>query len=217
MVADFAKSFPRGPLLADPVIYTFGDTIIITVQLRGKKNYDKQIIRAIMLMRRYLFHSIEQGILFRGAFSIGSYIEDVSSNTVMGEALTDAAQWYEQSDWMGIASTPRTNSVLEYYLDDNSLASPRFINLYPVPIKGGSKLELYTISWPGAFHDNFLNKSKSPRNWFLEILKDLSFPIQATPKYKNTKDYFSYVESLIAPKTANPPPNTDEPPTVVCP
>ncbi|HEX5883671.1 MAG TPA: hypothetical protein VFY67_03925, partial [Pyrinomonadaceae bacterium] len=148
-----------------------------------------------------------------GAFSIGPYIEDGSSNTVMGEALTDAAQWYAQAEWMSIASTPRTNSVLEYYLD--VLDMPNFMNLYSVPIKNGSKLELYTISWPGVFHDkSFLRefKKESPRKWFLEILKDLSFPIQATPKYQNTKEYFSFVESLIARRVANPPLNTDAPP-----
>lgn len=214
IVAGFAKSFPRGVLFSDPVIYTFGDTIIISVQLRGIRGHAKQIFRAIMLMRRYLFHSIEQGILFRGAFSIGSYIEDGETNTVMGEALTDAAQWYEQAEWMGIASTPRTNSVLEYYFNAQSLASPNFITPYPVPMKDGSTLGLYAISWPGAFHDkHFFKKSKkeSPRKWFLEILKDLSFPRQATQKYQNTKDYFSYVESLITPEIANPPLKTDAP------
>jgi hypothetical protein len=200
IVADFAKRFPREVLFSDPAIYTFGDTIIVTVQLRGRKDHDKQIVRAIMIMRRYLFHSIEQGILFRGAFSVGQYIEDGKTNTVMGEALTDAAQWYEQAEWMGIASTPRTNSALEYYLNADYLALSSYITPYPVPIKDGSTLDLYAISWPGAFHEKTLlkkSKKESPRKWFLEILKDLPFPRQATQKYKNTKDYFSYVESLI--------------------
>jgi hypothetical protein len=199
IVGEFAKKFSPKKIFTDPNIYTFGDTIVITVQFKGKKKYIAQIMRSVMLMRRYLFHSFKQGILFRGAFSIGSYIEDSKSNTVMGEAVTDAAQWYGRADWMGIISTPKTNNALEYYCN-KGLSDVHFIHMYPVPLKDGSKIDLYCISWPGALHDKmFLEKSgkQSPRLWFLEIFKDFSFPISVTTTYYNTKLYFNYVENKI--------------------
>ena len=58
--------------LSPPTIYTFGDTLIITVQLRSKKYIGSHIYFITLLMRRYLFHSLQNGILFRGAFSIGN-------------------------------------------------------------------------------------------------------------------------------------------------
>jgi len=200
-IADLARSGPAGGLLSTPSIYTFGDTIVITIQFKGKKKYGSQIVCAALLMRRYLFHSLEQGILVRGSFAIGSYIEDSESNTVMGEAITDAAQWYEKADWMGVASTPRTNSALEFYVTPESLSRPKFLHKYSVPLKGGSALDLYSIAWPGVFHDETIlkhRKKANPRTWFLEIFKDFSFPASATSKYENTKRYFDYVASQIA-------------------
>lgn len=201
-IAELAKTAPTKSSQVSPSIYTFADTIIITVPFKGKNNIPVQILVAYLLMRRYLFHSFEKGILFRGAFSIGSYIEDSDSNTVMGEAINDAAQWYDKADWMGVASTPRTNNALEYYMSPKALSEPEYILKYPVPIKGSSTLDLYCISWPGAFHNKtLLKQKKSPRMYFLEIFKDFIFPVQATAKFENTKLFYDYVERAIASQT----------------
>lgn len=200
MISDLAKSIPVKAKLAlsVPSIYTFGDTIVITMQIKGARDIDKQIFCACLLMRRYLFHSFEEGILFRGAFSIGSYIEDSEGNTVMGEAVTDAAQWYEKANWMGLSATPKTNNVLEYYLSPAHLSNPEYLCMYPVPIKSNTTIDLYSISWPGAFYNDTIQKHRKqtePRKWFLEIFKDFSFPAHAVEKYQNTKKFFLWVES----------------------
>ena len=107
-----AKEFGGSSKIKMPNTYTFGDTLIIVIELSSKKYIRAHIAVSIVLMQNYLFHSLEEGILFRGAFSIGSYIEDSASNTVMGEAISDAASWYEKSEWMGLYSTPKTNNVI---------------------------------------------------------------------------------------------------------
>lgn len=186
-----------------PNIYTFGDTIVITFTLRSKKYIEKHIRGIVILMRRYLFHSMEKGILFRGSFSIGHFIEDPKTNTVMGKALSDAASWYELSDWMGLNSTPSSNSVLEYYFSQ----APQFINdakwihPYEVPLKTGQTINLYSISWPATFFDKMLlkrRKQDNPKKWFLEIMKDLPVPKGTESKHENMKKYFKFIEGKIA-------------------
>jgi hypothetical protein len=189
-----------------PSIFTFGDTIIITIQLGSKKYIKAHIFGITLLMRRYLFHSLGKGILFRGAFSIGHYIEDPDSNTVMGPAVTDAASWYEQPEWMGLSCTPKTNSVLEYHFAGSERQIDfRYLHTYDVPLKGGSTFNLHTIAWPSAFFDEHLLKvaeKSNPRKYFLEILKDLPVPKGVELKYENTKKYFAFVETQIANRSA---------------
>jgi hypothetical protein len=200
IIRNLAKKLTGKGVFASPSIFTFGDTIIITIELRSKKYIENHITGIALLMRRYLFHSLLNKILFRGAFSIGYYIEDSESNTVMGEAVTDAASWYDKFEWMGLSCTPKTNSVLEYHCphaDDDI----KFIHKYDVPLKDGKTFKLHTISWPGVFHDKHIlrrGEKEDPRKWLLEILKDFHIPIGAETKIENTKKYFTFVEKELA-------------------
>ena len=76
IISSLSKKFPKEIRFNSPNIFTFGDTIIITIELRSKKYIRLHLFGVILLMRRYLFHSLEKGIIFRGAFSIDYYIED---------------------------------------------------------------------------------------------------------------------------------------------
>jgi len=115
----------------------------------------------------------------------------------MGEAISDAASWYEKSEWMGLCSTPMTNNILEHYLDYERLNNAFFMIPYPVPLKNGQKFELYTVSWAGRFFHNNTSLSDG-RKYFLKLLKDQPVPLGTELKYKNTKDYFGCVSEIIA-------------------
>lgn len=182
-----------------PRIFTFGDTLVITIELSDSDKVKAHLSLFGILMRRYLFHSLEKGILFRGSFSVGPYIEDAKANTVMGEALTDAASWYARSEWMGLSCTPRTNNLLEYHAIDKPWRD-KFICKYDVPLKGGSTFALFCITWPAAFFDDGLltpRKQTNPRKFFLEIFKGFNIPLGTEGKYENTKRFFSYVADKI--------------------
>lgn len=195
--AGLLKSINKEVPAPKPVTYTFGDTLVVTCELRVKKHHAQRIYMMLLLMQNYLFHSMEEGIVFRGAFSIGTYFDDAASNTVMGEALTDAATWYEQSDWFGLASTPQTNNVLEFlfYEFRERLHSPKFVLNYPVPMKDGRAIELYTVSWAGRF---FQDKERYPEKKFLEVMTMLPVPLGTESKHINSKKYFYEVARLLA-------------------
>jgi hypothetical protein len=210
----FAKDFPafikRGGVknigtFPAPVVFTFGDTVIITVPLRSKKNIWSHIFFIAMLMRRYLFRSFEAGIMFRGAFSVGHYMEDSRSNTVMGPALTDAAAWYDQSEWMGLSCTPKTNTVIEYIMSSSARGGHAFgyMEPYDVPLKNGETFRLYTINWPSAFLEQTLVPSahwKDPSRYFLELMQEFVVPKGTEMKYENTKKYFAEMTTKKAKK-----------------
>ena len=180
-----------------PSTFTFGDTIVIAFNLKTEENIGTNIKWIIFMLQNYLFQSMEEGILFRGAFSIGKYFEDAKSNTVMGEAVSDAASWYEKADWMGLVCTPKTNTTLDYYLfEEGILDNPLFIQYYLVPLKDNNFYELYTISWAGRlFQDK--DKIKDPRKSLLKLLLNQDVPIGTESKMKNIKDYFNFVEKQI--------------------
>src|SRR6266516_1160988 len=194
------KQIPNGFKRGTPVIFTFGDTLVTTIAIETAAEIPAQITVALLLMRRYLFHSLQRGVLFRGSFAIGRYIADARSNTVMGEAVADAANWYERADWMGLCATPKTCTESEYYLSTTPLKRPSVLLPYAVPLKDQTTHELYCVSWPGAFFDEMLAKSSKEstlRRAFWAILKELTFPLAATSKYENAKRFFSHVEQQI--------------------
>ena len=205
ILSNQAKKIAKFSRIKMPNTYTFGDTLIIVIELSSKKNIKAHIKGSIVLMRNYLFHSMKEGILFRGAFSIGSYIEEPDSNTVMGEAISDAASWYEKAEWMGLHSTPKTNNDIEYYFSPHDFDIPEFVHYYPVPMKDGREIELYTISWAGRFFDSSDDKSKNPKKRFLGLIKDHQVPFGAELKFENTKKYFSIIENTIIANKANAP------------
>lgn len=195
-----------------PVIFTFGDTVVITIELNTKKYLKTHIFIISVLLQMYLYESMQNGILFRGAFSIGNYIADKNSNTVMGDALIDAAAWYEQADWAGVSSTPKTNYFLEHLfsLSDPVTALSKFSDegiayykKYDVPMQNGESIPLYAINWPSAFFDEELLKRENQKNgerYFLELMRNLSMPRGTEKKYQNTKSFFYTIAKEIANK-----------------
>jgi hypothetical protein len=179
--------------LKTPNIFTFGDTVIITIQLNSMKNISTHLRIISYILSYFLFNSFLKGIMFRGAFSIGNYIEDVQSNTVMGQAVTDAAAWYEKSEWMGISCTPGTKNMMSYYLGQNSFKYDGRFPVYEIPLKDNKTIELCTIPWVEfLFEGKYLKESRqdSGEKWFFNILKDFFVVYGSELKYENTKRYF---------------------------
>lgn len=202
IIKDLAKDVPKAGSFHQPSIFTFGDTIIITNELRSKKYMRAHLTVFLLLLRRYLFHSLLEGILFRGAFSVDQYFEDPGSSTVLGAAVADAASWYARSEWMGVSSTPKTNTVLDYHFHEGGsvLQKGEYVAKYDVPLNDGSTFGLYAISWPGLFFDPEIleeNKKQDAEKWFFETLKDIPIPKGTEAKYENTKAFFAHVQNTM--------------------
>jgi hypothetical protein len=142
--------------------------------------------------------SLAQGIIFRGALSIGKFYVDGDSNTVMGTAVTDAAAWYDSADWVGITATPHATLVIRGLLR-GSRDLDRLLVDYPVPLKGDTSLDLKAINWPKAFYVKGLRPLKpgeDARAKFLELLTMHRVPKGAESKYFNTVEFFDHCVRL---------------------
>ena len=172
--------------LNKPSTYTFGDSIIICYEF-SENNKHAQILSTAIIMQNLLCQSMSRGIMFRGAFAIGSYIEESDSNTVMGSAVADAASWYERADWMGVVSTPKANITIELQVEEKHL-KPDVLWKYPVPLKSSKSFELYTIPWPSALIGKV--EGTDATRVLAAALHSYSVPLGTEMKFKNTIEYY---------------------------
>ena len=176
----------------DLEIFTFNDTIIIVLKSGMARITLDKSISFTALLRKFLVDSMAEGILFRGSAALGAFYVDSKTNTVMGEAVTDAAQWYEKSDWVGVHFTPRSFIELTRMVEVDD-RSPRWaFTRWGVPLRDGGELDTYAVNWPKIF----LLKARPwpddlpPRSKLLKFLGRHRVPQGTEGKYFNTIKFF---------------------------
>ena len=183
--------------------YTFGDTLLLTCEIREIVGPPLVVIGR--LLRYIVAESIEKHILWRGAISVGEYIEDEKSNTLIGPAIGSAVTWYEAANWFGVMTTPRCSLVVKRLFEEMAGSakvmkdlSETFID-YDVPLKRGKTLRVPAIGWPFE-----LLKSKTvvssggntitPLASLCKMLSAFSIPAKTEDKYFNAIEFFSHCQ-----------------------
>lgn len=188
----------RGDMNIDLVTtFTFNDTVLIVYRTPELATLDN-VKHFCQLLRKFMVDSLVQGILFRGAVSIGKFYVDDESNTVMGTAVTDAAAWYNAADWVGINATPHASLVIQALLQGSKDLDNVFVD-YPVPLKDRLPLILKAVNWPKAFYVTGLRPVKDdedPRAKCLELLTAHRVPKGTELKHFNSVTYFDYCIKL---------------------
>lgn len=82
--------------------------------------------------------SINKGILIRGVISFGEMKS--KKNIFIGKAVDEAANWYEQADWIGVHVTPST----AFNIDIKN--SGKWVKFSP-PCKTPMKMKLSCVNW----------------------------------------------------------------------
>ena len=111
----------------------------------------------------------------------------------MGEAVTDAASWYAQANWIGIHATPRATIILNGILEKNSKTRDYVTVDYCVPMKDGSALELKVVNWPKAlFVEGLATEAmkRAPRASMLAWFGRHPIPRGAEDKCFRTIEFF---------------------------
>ena len=173
--------------------FTFNDTVLIVYCTPGSATLD-DVQYFCLLLRKFMVDSLVQGILFRGSVSIGDFYVDDQSNTVMGTAVTDAAAWYDSTDWVGINATPHATLVVQALLR-GSKDLDRLLVDYPVPLKDRPSLVLKAVNWPKAFYVKGLRPVKEgedPRAKCLKLLAEHKIPKGTESKHFNTVAFFDH-------------------------
>ena len=220
---DFAEPFLRentgelGRNLPDDFkikSFAFGDNLMITINLGkdSKKFLDEKTYEAYKAMpisyithflSRSFLYSIENKYMFRGAISIGNFIESRNNEndvSVIGEAVADAAVWHEKADWGGVIFTPKSSFYLDgVQFDYETIGDPSYeiykdiqkscYMKYPVPLKNTQK-ELWTISWPAQLFLDFRNKTKIEAQKYINfIISEMPITAGTEKKYENTLSF----------------------------
>jgi hypothetical protein len=82
--------------------------------------------------------SITLQIPLRGATSAGKF--ENQENAFIGEAIDEAASWYEHSDWIGVHLTPSAQFLFKPRSDTHWIA-------YAAPLKANYKSVPYCVNW----------------------------------------------------------------------
>ncbi|MCB2426785.1 hypothetical protein [Methylophaga pinxianii] len=192
-----------------PIIRTFGDTILIAWEILGKEN-PNQILKLLSvishLINGMIVNGIHKGFLLRGAISVGDFLHD--ENTLIGPAITDSAEWFEEADWFGCITTPsctlKINSVINGMSVFGMPISHDYID-YEVPLKSGKTIRVLSTNWPALFSQvTLITNSKSNDAGNIENvevflrasiryhLSCLRIPKGTESKYKHSLDFFDY-------------------------
>jgi hypothetical protein len=174
----------------------FSDTIIISV--RGHKELIDRPWGFVELLCRGLMSpfvmSMNYDFFFRGVIAMDAFSR--SSRMLIGPAADEAAQFYEDSDWSGIALSPSLGSVLE-----NSVSSgSKIVIKYPVPQKRNSQELNWAINWTigdpaGKCRRILMDKY----NLYLHSYNTYGSPkdYAVCMKYKNALEFYDSCSSLL--------------------
>jgi hypothetical protein len=174
--------------------FTFNDTVVIAYEVDHPPSLD-DIGGFGTLLRHFEVKSIAHGILFRGAMAMGSFYADDPTNTIMGKAVTDAAAWYDKSDWIGIAATPQATLLIRGQQNRGSKDVEHVMIDYPVPMKDKTILSLRAVNWPKGFYVRGLrplNDGEDPKAKCMELLARSGIPRGTEGKYFNTIAFFDH-------------------------
>ena len=165
----------------------FQDTIVLCWSWKTKDDPDNlndfRTLPEILSLRlkNFFVLGLEKGIKFRGVVSKGEYYLDTENNRILGQAVYDAAKWYEKAKWMGIITTPRLSLDLSDFQDKRTNEQGKnnfglYFQKYKIPLKNSPSLSLWAVAWPMNYfgwsnHDGERKFQKQPIIKKNEIIK----------------------------------------------
>jgi hypothetical protein len=178
-------------------VFTFNDTVVIVyLAVPGNGVTLDDIETFAIRLRAFMMQSFQNRILFRGSLSVGSFREvDDETNTVMGQAVSDAAAWYDKADWIGIAATPHASMYIQSLVERHGKDLEHILVDYHVPLKGRAAVNTKAVNWPKAFYVKGLrpNPMIAARSQLLTFLSQHQAPIGTESKYSNTVAFFDAI------------------------
>ena len=167
---------------------SFSDTIIITIE-HPDVNY--LLTKFGVAVWDAIVRSIELDIPVRGCFSIGNFYHE--GNFFIGEAIAEAAQYYELPQWIGISASPSANVVLEK-ISKKIPSIHTYYHKCPIPLKNSIEQEAWTIKWPELYETmRIANESKKTTPYILDIIDSKLEEIKNIDialKWRNTRKFF---------------------------
>lgn len=173
--------------------FTFNDTVLIVLKSNINGPQLKDVESFFSMLRRFIADSLVNNILFRGSVAIGTFYVNNKTNTVMGQAVTDAAAWFTQADWIGVHATPHTSLIMEGWIERSGVRKNNLVVDWDVPLVNGHTLRSKTVNWPRVFllpNSPLCQEGETPRQRLLTLLSKHPQPRGVESKYSNTVAFF---------------------------
>ncbi len=196
------------------VIRTFGDSILITWYPKNSDMNNSMTVSLFLfaianVLKKAFIVGLKNEILLRGAVSVGDFLESSSNDkdlTVIGPAITDVKDWYEQANWAGIIATPHAGIFIDLYDIDNDIKL--FANLYfvkySVPLKTNAldkDTKFWVISW--VANDELAKTWTGALSDIYKLMTKFHIPFGVEDKYFNTIKFAEWCLIDFYPKFTN--------------
>lgn len=187
-------------------VLSISDTIVIISYFddyKGKKSLTKipkYILLSLYIHSKICGEAIREGInnniYLRGATSLGKF--ENKNSIFLGEAIDEAADWHEQTDWIGVILSPTSSMyyrILQYNLrnlrknyayDDVYEELKNWIHYDKVPLKDKKYSLNVCLNWLN--NEIYLVKDK---DMIFANVGSLTKDIAS--KYLNTFDFIEYI------------------------
>jgi hypothetical protein len=195
-------------------IFTFSDTLIITVSITDKQNIVNGLSLIGNILMQLFFWGLKDKLLFRGVFSIDKFYALKTSSYLtagipvsesftptkkflfIGPTVDEAARCYNKSNWIGISSMPSAT----IHLNEIDIKADPMRYFVKIDIsKYGVNENGWALAWPRYDTlQNSLNPTNESHIQYLEQQKNFYHDDEKVfPKYDNTIRFYYDVNSMI--------------------
>lgn len=165
---------------------SFSDTMIITLE---SKNINYLLKKFGMAAWSMIPESIKLDMPIRGCFAIGKFFHE--GDFFVGDAITEAAKYYERPQWIGITASPSAHTKIEKWSkQDPSMFT--YYHRYPIPLNRSFEQEAWAIKWP-ELHDitnSYNGSSEDILNLINEKLENVT-DVDVALKWRNTRKFYN--------------------------
>jgi hypothetical protein len=174
-------------------VHAFSDTVIIAFWAKPQKDPVPLLLGLANAIVYPFVWAFEKGIFLRGVISVGDFWQ--AENLLIGPAVDEAAEWYEQPDWIGVSAAPSARFGIERMIEQRVIGvSERIGNHfvhYAVPIKTLGPTNTWALAWPRYVFPK--DQTLSARALLLAYFAQQSIGPGANSKYENALRFFDFV------------------------
>jgi hypothetical protein len=173
--------------------FAFTDFIVIVHPIDENKQLIEEFDKLGDCLNTIMSSSLEKQILFRGAISYGIY--QSKNSLIIGTAVDEVVSWYEESDWIGVHTTPSLKYELSKIIDK----SMQNFLLCNTPCKSVREYKSWALNWP-----SFYVNSKEIKNDAIQKVKELIIADNTaidTHLYNKIENTFRFIEQSVGQDT----------------
>lgn len=172
--------------------FMFSDTIIVTYVTDKTEKYLGLLAHQIL---RLVCSGIAKNRFYRGVINIGKLYVSENKPIVLGPAIKEASELYEQTNWFGISLCPTASEFLDNSNDD--ILKRFFVEYTDIPWKENTESH-WVLNWPKFYSQNkYQNEmcTDFTPSYQKEILKE-AIEKESDPeikeKYQNSINFYEY-------------------------